>query len=391
MFQITLLILSFFILAAWFIRLKHTLDFLKGDHVIDLFSRESLTFPVPKISVIIPARNEEGNISLCLDSLLEQDYPDYEIIVVDDRSSDSTLKVVRSKTNEKIKVLEIKELPEGWTGKNHALHQGVQQSEGEWFLFTDADTIHQKDSLSMAMGHAIRRKAEMLSLTPGLENKTFWEKVMQPLAGGALMLRFPLRAVNDPTKKIAFGNGQYILIRKKTYDAVGGHAALKNIMLEDVALSKRVKGADHALHVGYGADLFKTRMYSSFSSIFHGWSRIYYSAFGDSLPFLLALMGLVWLVSLGPYFLGLYSIWLVLTEFSFFSIILFGMVVFQFLVMLPTLLNTYRLSHSDPAYIFYYGPACLVLFGILTHAFFKILFKQKVNWRGDQYMENRTG
>ncbi len=392
MFELSLLLFSLAVLVLWVFRLRHTLRYLKGDHVPDSFSRAALEFPVPKITVLIPARNEEDNIETCVKSLLKQDYPDYEIIVVDDRSTDKTASLVEAlaKKNSKVSLVSIKELPDGWVGKTNALHQGMKQANGTWFLFTDADTIHKKDSLSLALGHTLRRKAKMFSLTPGLENKTFWEKVLQPLAGGALMIRFPLEKVNDPQSSLAFGNGQFILIEKKTYEKVGGHECVKDVMLEDVALARRVKSLGYSLHVGYGADLFKTRMYSSLKAIICGWSRIYYSAFGNSLIFLAGLLCLIWLVSLSPYIFGVLSIYWMVTQFSFFSIFLFGIVVLQFLVILPTMIQTYKLSHSDPGYVLFHPLASFFLFVILTHAFLKILFKQKVKWRGGQYRENRT-
>lgn len=392
MLQVSLLVSSLFILVVWMIRFKRTLAFLKGDHIIDSFSRAALPLPYPKISVIIPARNEEANIGACLASLLDQDYPNFEVIVVNDRSTDKTAAIVQAKqaAAKNLKLIHVEKLVPGWTGKNNALNHGVAHATGDWFLFTDADTVHQRGSLSFALGHASRRKAQMLSLVPSLENKTFWEKVLQPVAGGALMLRYPLNEVNDPKKKLAFGNGQFILIQKEIYFKIGGHAAVKDFMLEDVAMAKLAKRSGVALHVGYGADLFRTRMYPDFCSIFRGWSRIYYSAFGESLLFLAGLIALVWLVSLAPFFLGGYSLGLLVSQFDFFSILLFAIVVLQFVVIYPTLLNTYRISRSDPAYLTFYPLACVLLSGMLTHAFFKILLKQKVHWRGDGYVENRT-
>lgn len=391
MAPILLILFSILVLIIWMVRFKQTFDYTKGPHILDDFSLASIPSPAPKISIIIPARNEEENIETCIDSLLKQDYPDFEILVVNDRSIDRTGEIISrlDKENEKVQAIHIESLPEFWTGKNNALFTAVKQAKGEWYLFTDADTIHHSNSVSMAMGHAYRRKAKMLSLTPSLENVTFWEKVLQPLAGGALMLRFPLPVVNDPEKKLAFGNGQFILIEKETYFKVGGHEKVKGVMLEDVALAHEIKSQGFSLHVGYGAPLFKTRMYAGFKSIFKGWVRIYHSAFNKNLLVLFSYVLLIWLVSISPYLLGLYSLYLLFTQFSFFSILLFGVVVFQFLVMLPTLWNTYHLSRSDPAYIPFHGLACVILSAILFDAFLKIFFKLRVPWRGDHYLERR--
>lgn len=389
MTETLLLSFTFLVVLIWLFRFKQTLDFSRGPHIIDRFSREALTFPVSKVSVIIPARNEEENIANCLESFIKQDYPDFEVLAVNDRSTDRTEEIIRSyaQKDNRVKLISVTELSEGWTGKNNALRTGVEQATGEWYLFTDADTVHQPQSVSMAVGHAIRRKADMLSLTPSLENKTFWEKVVQPVAGGALMLRFPLQKVNDPGSKCAFGNGQFILIKKDVYKKVGGHERVKDFMLEDIAMAKCVKTEAYQLHVGYGADLFRTRMYADFKSLWRGWTRIYYSAFDKNAVVLFALMCLVWIVSLSPYLLGVTAVFLVLTQFSFFSVLLFGGVVLQFFVIFPTLLNTYRISRSDTAYLIYHPLSVLVVFGMLANAFFKILLNRGVHWRGHRYIE----
>lgn len=385
-----LLLLGVVVAGIWGLRLRETIRFYHGSHIITEFSREAITFPASKVSVIIPARNEEANIGRCLESLSAQDYPNFEIIVVDDRSQDRTAQIVRELARQdfRIRLVQVERLPDGWTGKNHALHTGVQSATGDWYLFTDADTVHRPRSISTALGHALRRNADMLSLMPHLENITFWEKVVQPVAGAALMLRFPVQKVNDPASPTAFGNGQYILIKKEMYEKVGGHSAVKDLMLEDIAISKRVKEAGLRLHLAYGADLFKTRMYASFRSIWQGWTRIFYSAFAKNGLIIMGMMALVLLVSLFPYALMLYGTWLLLTQpLEFFTLALLGVVLLQFFLIFPTLVNTYRISRSETSTIFYHPLSCLILLGILGNTLRKILFDEGVHWRGHHYVE----
>ena len=144
----------------------------------------------PRVSIIVPARNEEVNIRSCLASLLEQDYPDFEIIVVDDRSSDRTGVHVRqfSQDDARVKLVEGEDLKEGWLGKSHAIHQGVSIATGDWLLFVDADTWQHPQGLSAAMGHVLREKVDMLSLYPHFICKTFWEKVIQPAVGRMILI-----------------------------------------------------------------------------------------------------------------------------------------------------------------------------------------------------------
>lgn len=390
MVETFLLFLALVVLLIWALRLRETIGLLKGPHIIDESSRKALTQPVKKISVIIPARDEESNIRGCLESILNQDYPDYEVIVLDDRSSDKTAEIVKGLTNKysNLSLVSIKSLPNGRTGKNNALTQGVKHAIGEWYLFTDADTVHQPQSISMAMGHAQRHQVDMLTLMPSLENITFWEKVVQPIAGGVLMLRFPLYKVNDPNSECAFANGQFILIKREVYHRVGGHEKVRDVILEDIALSKSVKSEAGHLHVANGAQLFRTRMYTDLLSIWQGWTRIYYSAFDKNPKYIFGLMGLIWLVSLFPYIFLFSSIYFLFSQgLNFFTLSFFGLTIFQFALIWPTLLNTYRFSRSDTRYILHNGLACLIVFAILTNAWLKILLNLGVQWRGHSYTE----
>jgi len=225
----------------------------------------------PEVSVIVPARNEEASLGACLESLVSQSGVDFEIIVVNDHSIDRTREIAESFPG--VRVIEAGSLPQGWTGKNNAVTCGAREARGQWLLFTDADTIHLAGSLARALAEAKEHQAEMLSYSPEQIAVTFWERAILPVVFSELARRYPPSKVSDPASPIAAANGQFILIRRETYDAIGGHAAVAGDILEDVALATRVKSAGRKLRFRYAADAVRTRMYRNFAQLREGWTK----------------------------------------------------------------------------------------------------------------------
>jgi hypothetical protein len=226
------------------------------------------------VSVIIPARNEERMIGRAVRSLAGQ--PEVsEILVVDDQSTDGTARVLESLAAEvpKLRAFDAGPLPEGWVGKNHAAWQGAQRASGTWLLFTDADALHMKDSTARALLQAVVSGAGMLSISPAQEMHRWWERAMIPFVYCRLAQLYPYAAVNDPGSPAAAANGQYLLIRRDAYEAVGGHAAVRGHVLEDVALARRVKQAGVRLHFAPDDGMVRVRMYESFRAMWEGWTK----------------------------------------------------------------------------------------------------------------------
>jgi glycosyltransferase involved in cell wall biosynthesis len=238
----------------------------------------------PLVSAIIPARDEEATLADCLASVCAQTYPNLEILVVDDRSSDRTAEIARSfaESDPRVRVLTIEHLPDGWTGKTHALQAASGMARGAWFWFLDSDTRHEPDNLAIVMEYARRHNAALASLLPEMRCETFWEAVVQPLAGVVLIQSFPLFWVNDDRKTLAFANGQYILIRREAYEAAGGHHAVRQRFVEDIGLADRVKGLGLPIRVAVAHGIGSTRMYAGLGPLVRGWSRILYDALGRS-------------------------------------------------------------------------------------------------------------
>jgi len=226
------------------------------------------------VSAIVPARNEERTIAKAVISLAEQ--PEVrEIVVVNDQSTDATGEILRRLASEqpRLRVIETGSLPAGWVGKNHAAWLGAQKASCDWLLFTDADAVHLPGSTSRALAEAKSSGADLVSYSPGQEMHTWWERGLIPFVFCRLSQLYSYAAVNDPDSPSAAANGQYLLIRRSAYEQIGGHAAVHEEVLEDVALARLAKAAGFRLHFGPGDQICRVRMYSSFRAMWEGWSK----------------------------------------------------------------------------------------------------------------------
>ncbi|VAX37140.1 hypothetical protein MNBD_PLANCTO02-243 [hydrothermal vent metagenome] len=233
---------------------------------------------LPKISVIVAAKDEETNIEACVLSMLDQDYPDYELIVIDDRSADRTPEILQQladNSSERLKVIRIDELKEGWFGKNNAMREGVKKSSGDWLCFIDADCWQtSKQTLSITIQEALATQTDFLSVTPVLNMERTWEKIVEPACVLALMTWHHPELVNNPRRKTAYANGHFMLMSRNCYETIGGHSRVKNEMNEDIMLAEHTKEAGLRLRMTDNVGLFRSRMYPDISAARNGWSRI---------------------------------------------------------------------------------------------------------------------
>ncbi len=229
----------------------------------------------PSISVIVPARNEARNIRRCVEALLAQTYPNYELIVLDDRSTDETPLILNelAQRDSRLRVVAGADLPPGWAGKPHALFQAAKAARGEWLCFVDADTFVAPEALASVFAKAQETGADLFTIMTDQEMRTFWERVILPLVFTALSVGFSPRRVNNPKRKDAIANGQFIFIRRAVYEAVGGHEALKNSIVEDKDLAVLVKRSGYRLVVADGRQVAATRMYTSLPEMWEGWTK----------------------------------------------------------------------------------------------------------------------
>jgi chlorobactene glucosyltransferase len=234
---------------------------------------------LPFVSVVVPARNEVTKIARCLQSLGLQDYPNFEVVVIDDRSTDGTGDVIAALAERfpNIKHITGKDNPDGWIGKCNALNQAMAHASGEWVIFTDADTCHNANSIRDSVDYAIANKCDLISFVPVQELGSFWERLAMPVLLGSFLCGDPFHSVNTPSAERAYAYGQYILVRRSTYQLVGGHQAVRDEIVEDHALARVFKSKGYRILVADGKDLYKVRMYTDFQSLWHGWTKNLYS------------------------------------------------------------------------------------------------------------------
>jgi chlorobactene glucosyltransferase len=262
--------------------------------------------PFPLISVLVPARNEEANIATCIESLMQQDYPNFEIMVLDDNSTDRTSAIVQGLTakDPRVKLLHGEQLPEGWAGKPHACHQLAQYARGSWLLFTDADTKHAPSMLSHAMAYVQEHKLSLLSGLPLQRTVSPSQKVVIPTLYFMILTCFPLWWVQGAAKpKAGFVFGQFIFVNAADYHEVGGHEAVKARIIEDVCLG--LEFTHHGKRQGV-VDLSKEvscRMYTSVGDLWQGLTKWTYSVSCFSEAALMALIVVGIGLFLGPFIL----------------------------------------------------------------------------------------
>ncbi len=227
--------------------------------------------PIPEVSIIIPARNEESSLGACLQSLTAQIGVAFEIIVVDDGSTDRTRELAQSFAG--VRVISPEPLPDSWTGKNNAVIAGAKVARAQWLLFTDADTVHLPGSLARALAEAKKERADLLSYSPEQVVVTFAERAVMPIVFAELAAQYPPHKVRDQGSGIAAANGQYILVRRAAYEDAGGHAAVAKEILEDVALARLFRHEGKRVYFRYGGDAVCTRMYRNWAQLREGWTK----------------------------------------------------------------------------------------------------------------------
>jgi len=262
------------ICAAWIYLIKSMINTLTLTPYLDKFENTNNT--TPKVSIILPARNEEKYLAKCLDTLIDQDYQNYEIVVIDDSSEDATREIIAeyAKKNSKIIHVSANSKPEGWIGKNWACMEGYRQATGELLLFTDADTKHSKQVISLSVSHLLSLKLDALSAIPRLLTFDFLTKVSLPMISTFLHTRFSALNVNNPKKKAAYFFGSFFIITKKTYEQVGMHEGVKHEIIEDGALGKKVKEAGYKMKIVRGDYLIDAVWARDASTLWHALKRL---------------------------------------------------------------------------------------------------------------------
>jgi len=338
------------------------------------------------VSAIVPARNEQEVIAECVESLAAQKEI-LEILVVNDQSTDQTKEIVEELTARlpTVRLLEVTSLPAGWVGKNNAVWRGARESKGEWLLFTDADVVQEQDSAAKALEIAVETGSVLVSFSPEQRMETWHEKSLIPYIYCRLNARFTYAEVNDPQKLAAAANGQFLLIRRDVYQAVGGHASVAGEVLEDVALAKRVKSADYRIWFAGGRGVVRVRMYRTFRSMWQGWKKNLFMLMGGTeaavaSEFVRAVLPLAVTVTAGVLaweFVGSGTLALAVSVLGVAAMVLADSV-------------KLRRNQFPPSLIFYGIPGRVLFAGVLW-ASFRSHKKGKLEWKGREYPTRASG
>ena len=345
----------------------------------------------PHVTILIPAKDEGGRIRACLASALAQDWPAFDVIAIDDRSDDGTGTIMdeMAAADPRLSVIHIprgSSPPAGWTGKNNALHVGSLQAKGHWLLFVDSDVLLEPTAVRRATTVAQYKKYDLLSALPRLETHTLWEGMLIPLHSAAAATMYLIALVNnDHYKKVSFANGQFLMMPRPSYDAIGGHTAVRDRFCEDTEIARLVKENGMRCRVTWGGDLAAVRMYDSFPAIIKGWSRIFYAA----------------KVGNPRHIVG--AMWFLLTScFTVYPALIYGIhramhphgnmldyawvtaAGLHFVVMTTILAFMYKWSRNSVLYALLFPIAGPILFYTLCKGLI-LCYTKKLEWRGTSY------
>ncbi len=355
-------------------------------------SKAGLPENPPLVSILVPAKDEGAHIRTCIERVMGQDYPSFELIAVNDRSADDTgavldaVKATRAlpgTAGATMRVVHIDHLPAGWLGKCHALYRGAEHAAGEWLFFVDSDVKLQPDALSKMLAYALDRKADAISITTTVETEHFVERLMLPLLAATWATMFAADQTNEDSQpERAVANGQVFLIRAEAYRKVNGHEAVKDRIVEDVELMRTLKKAAFKTRFLAGRHLASTRMHTHLRQMFHGWARIFAgTGRGRALPMIGAIAFLLICV-LGLYVAGAWAIASASWQ--------WGVAAGAHFVLMTVVLGfVWFWTGNSPAYALLMPISAPIEIAILGFSIRRAL-KGQIEWRGSQLSLRET-
>lgn len=343
----------------------------------------------PFLSIVVPARDEERAIGPAVSALLAQDYPRFEVIVVDDRSTDATAEILArlAAADPRLVVVAGEEPPAGWIGKPHALHQGARAARGEILLFVDADVLYGPTAVGRAVGYLERERADFAALLPAFETQGFWEPVLMANLACAVFLGPGFLANADRPRWLAVGGGAGNLVRRRVYAAVGGHDRLRASVVDDVRLASETKRAGFRVRALVASDHVRVRMYHGFREVWDGFTKNTAYVLGGWTGVGVFLLALLWTaVSVLP--AGVLAAVLLGAPFAPRDAAL-AAEAWGILVAARVLLALYAREHVWTALT--QPLMALVWIGILARSLFYRLVRRTLTWRGRSFDARKVG
>jgi chlorobactene glucosyltransferase len=382
-----LTVIMFGVFGTWIYFIGYIIKSFKRSPTIESIDKYTIS-KNPKVSVILPARNEEKYIAKCLESLLGQDYPNFEIIAVNDSSNDKTGDIIYeyAKKNSCIVTVNAKPKPDGWTGKNWACYEGYLRATGDVFLFTDADTVHSPYTMSLALGHVLRDNLDAITAIPRLLCKDVWTKITLPMLSNFLHSRFSPLRVNNPKTKTGYFFGSFYMITRRTYEMVGTHKIVKHELVEDGALGRMVKEQKFRMKMVRGERYIEAMWSRDFQTLWHGLRRLMISIHTQNKIAASMMTIAVFFLLFEPFLLVPYSLVLYLQSDDFVSQIIFDINLGTVcIIILANAIQSKFGVFQNP----FYALASPLSAAIISLSFIASILSAKkagaVNWRDRRY------
>lgn len=343
----------------------------------------------PLVSVILPVRNEGRNIRTCLNSLINQTYGNYEIIVIDGNSTDDTRDIIldiKNKSKTSIELLSEGMLPSGWIGKSYANQIGANHARGKWFLFTDADTVHSANSLLSAMHYVLKHEVDFLSFKSDLVMKTFWEKAVLSVIRHMLSVFLRFKRINDDNYPKRFvANGQYILIKSSVYKKIGGHEAIRDKITDDYSLAGLAKGKKYKIRFLIGTDFLKVRLYANFKEVWYGFSKNFFAVFNYNLLRASVFISLYFIFLIIPFVLMALGVLLLILEVDVYSKLVFinGVIQVSMLMVSQALFNKFIKLKS--IYVLTLPLGLIIFLAIMINSILRKILNKGSVWKDRIY------
>jgi chlorobactene glucosyltransferase len=387
------------IFGTWVYLLAYMIKSFRHSPTLDC-SNKILRQGLPKVSIILPARNEEKYISKCLDSLIQQDYPNFEIIVINDSSDDGTWDIIQKYASscQAVTALNAAPKPEGWAGKNWACYQGYLKANGDLFLFTDADTVHSSSIMSLATAYMLNQKLDAITVIPKLICKNFWTKITLPMLSTFLHTRFSALRVNSRKFKTGYFFGSFYIISRTTYESIGTHESVRQELVEDGALGAKVKRQNFSIKMVRGERHIEAIWAHDLETLWHALRRLMIPLYSQNNHKTIMMITALIFLLLEPFLLLAFSIWLSLLQstalqtpaltnsfHSLINILIFTNISTVIVILVNNAIQSKSGVFQNPIY----AVACPMGAAIISASFISSVIdarkKDAISWRGRQY------
>ncbi len=371
--------------AAWIILINSMFRTFQKTPFLDEIEKNE--YGKPKVSIILPARNEEKFVGKCLDSLLNQDYTNYEIIAINDSSDDSTGDIIKkcAKKFPKLIPVDAKPKPKGWVGKNWACMEGYKKATGELLLFTDSDTKHASSVISLAVSHLLSLKLDALTVIPKMLCLDTITKITLPMISIFLHTRFSALRVNDPSKNTGYFFGSFFIIKKSTYDSIGTHEGVKEELIEDGALGKKVKESGFKMRMVDGQHLVDAVWARDSSTLWNALKRLMIPLYLQNAKIAIGSSFAVLFLLFMPFPIFVYSVIFLNTEIISSSVIFVISALASILVYAGGILDATKGVGSGILYSLLAPIGSLIVVCGFFAGLIQATSKHAVSWRGRTY------